>query len=84
MSSYCLLFPSLCPAPFPSLHSTLLPSPPSSLLEADAVVEKGLLEGRWNVAGPVSQSGDNDGLFVAEGLVYQTVFSHEHERMGSD
>ena len=69
MSSSCLLFLSLCPAPFPSLHSTL-PSPPSSLLEA-AVVEKGLLEGRWNVAGLVSQSEDNDGLFVTEGLGHQ-------------
>ena len=35
-----------------------------------------------NVAEPVSQSED-DGLFVTEGLVYQTVFPHEHERMGS-
>ena len=47
------------------------------------MVEKGLPEGRWNVAGPVSRSEDTDGLFVTEGLVYQTVFPHEHERMGS-
>ena len=47
------------------------------------MVEKGLLEGTWNVAEPVSQSEDNDGLFVTEGLVYRTVFPHEHERMGS-
>ena len=36
-----------------------------------------------NIAGPVSQSEANDGLFGTEGLVYQTVFPHEHERMGS-
>ena len=49
-------------------------TPPSSLLEA-AVVEKGLLEGRWNVAGPVSRSEDTDGLFVTEGLVLPDCFS---------
>ena len=36
--------------------------PLRDLLEA-AVVEKGL-EGKWNIAGPVNQSEDNDGLFV--------------------